>query len=394
MKRGFKRPKVVPEVFVSAIEPLLAAVDAGSLDETRRLYERDFNTTYWDWPADWEDHDGESWPFKYEDSYVAFTLLPECLRLAARRQHWHIVDWIIRDAKEEVSGVGWVIDDEIGAEKLPSLFMEQEVADALWEKTLGRDGTVTDALQMCGKGWWPQDLFEPGDHPRREAYEYRTFCDLSLSTTEREELRDWYGRLPVKKSFVWTKKWARENSSVCIFECCTPDFVSNMLDARKEHNTHLGYTHLVNVLILKALKTQLKTDATRWLGIAESLVDMGFAFEYHVLFELSKHLLHRRLLLKMMRIMGGKGGIAVVERHLGSGIPAIAKAHRNLLLVWVAFKMRVLAARARERAWSPDNVHVLRLKTNFAANACDEQPHASRHLRALALVRPPSRRSR
>lgn len=365
MKRGVERLKaqllVVPEVFVPAIGPLLDAVDAGNLAEIKCLYEKDFNVDSWEWPADWEDNDDRRSPFDNEEFYVAFTLLPECLRRAARQEHWHVVDWIMLDANADACNFSCIFKARNGPSEW---FMEEAVADELWNRIMDRGGTVMDALKVCGKGWWPRSLYEDDDSPRREAYEGRTFCDLGQEVDDGKFIgfTTPFGTLhDVCGSFVWSKEWADNNPSVVMFKCCTPDFVSRMFAARGYSNPHL-----VDVLIDSALKTRLGTNATRWLGIAERLVDMGFSFEYHVLFKLSKNPLHRRLLLKMMRIYGG---IAYVGRRLGSGIPAIAKTHRNLILVWVALKMRVLAARARERAWNLSSAHVSRLMANFTANA-------------------------
>ena len=336
----------VPEAFATALGPLLTAVDAGDLAVVRSIYNTSFNTDSC-----------------REDLYVASTLLPGCLRRAAHREHWHVVHWIIRDARPQIAG--------LNLEGRPShLFMEEAVADVLWAHIMGEDGTVTHALQMCGKDWWRQSRHEHGA-ASREAYEVRTFFDWDdwnwvCDESAYQVYHDRPGTLKkARESFVLTEEWARANPCVVMFKYSTPDFVSSVLAARGDCGYPSG-PHLVPVLIERALKTQQQTHATRLLGIAEDLVDMGFSFEYYTLLVLAGYSQHRRLLLKMMRICGG---IALVGRQLRGDIPAIAKAHCNLILVWVAFKMRVLAARARERAWSPTSAHVFRLEADFAANA-------------------------
>lgn len=340
-----------PEVLVPYLEPLLGAVTQGNLDETRRLYRKHFDTGFWELPADWKDDRKD--PFHKEYIYVTYTLLPACLRRAARQQHWHIVDWIISDANQFAEARG----------EFSQYFNEEAVADELWELTTGKDGTIMHALQMCGKGW-PQSRYEGDDAPREE-YENRMWFDWDHEFGEFPHIL--FGDLQqVKRLFVWTKEWAVENPSIVIFKYSTPAFVCDMLAKRGHCWSHAGGLHLVSALIRCALKMQLKTHASRCLGIAEGLVDMGFEFKYTILFELAKYPQHRRLLLKMMRICGG---IALVGRHVEGDIQAISKAHQNLILVWVAFKMRVLARRARERTWSPASSHVSRLKENFTANA-------------------------
>ena len=195
------RPIMVPAVLAPFLEPLLAAVDAGNLAETRRLYEKYFNSDSWEWPSGWDDTDPRGSPFYDEDHYVAFTLFPMCLRQAASRQHWHIVDWIIRDGNA---------DNDWCTKGRPSdSFMEEAVAETLWRRATGSDGTIMHALQMCGKGWWPQDLYEDASR-RREAYEERTFFDW-------DGRGEWFGKLRgaygvYDPSFL-IDRWARHDPS-------------------------------------------------------------------------------------------------------------------------------------------------------------------------------------
>lgn len=322
----------------------------GDLDEAKRVYERSFDVSKWEFPEPGSElyEACNRAACEIESQFHGWRM--QWIASAASGNHVHLLEWILSLDTDDY-------DDS--CDRCDPRFVA--IAKAYLERVCSPGGTVEDALTACGKGWWP--YLDP-------SYERRMFWDMEYEYSHMR--RSWHPTMkkmrPVRRDFVLTAEYMAENPDIVFFTHCTPEHVEVAIEqVRSPRGT--CHSSMISHTICKADECYQGrapdcANGSRLVRIAEALVDMGFEFDDWIFFRLdSCDDAMRRLMHKMVRIHGGR---RCVRCKLPRYDEAVRRARTNLLTLRFATKILVAAIRARQRTWAPDSEHVVALGANFA----------------------------
>ena len=279
------------------------ACNQGNLDEVKRLYER-FN---WEGPVEeCEELIRDVFDRGGDDSKICRWLL-HWIEGAANGNHLHVLQYLLEMSEYSID-YNFDCDPRYVA-----------IAKVYLDRMRSPCGTVEDVLMACGKGWWSNENdWEPDQKMPYEQltcwhmeYEYDREHDRDVPTVKRLE--------PVKSGFVPTDEFKAEHPDIAFFTHCTPEHIAATIKERMivPHVILLAYECFASVVFTavpgrigkfrRTIKAPDYTNGSRFLQIAETLVDMGFEFDNYIFFLMddSPNVM-RPLMHKMIQIHGGR----------------------------------------------------------------------------------------
>lgn len=367
----------------------------GDRDEVDRLYRQSFDAKTWGFPGE-DSEDKEAFEEQEREMFDSIRdWQKDWLESALKNNHIHMIQWF--SGKWEEKGLTSVFEE-----------MSECIANIYLKKLCVHGGTVEDALRACGKEWWPDES---------KPYEARTgwAMEYEFNYVVKREVPTVKKFFDVDPAFALTSEYIATHPDVVFFTHRTPSHVVDALQCQCPRDYAIGVCSglLVSEIIRQACDYYGVFDhvsspsnsksyalAARWsswaesshpppdsgngsrlIGIADELVNMGFAFDDRVFFLMDNcapcdHSV-RRLMSKMVRIHGGRER---VQCKLPRYDDSRRRTRVNVTIAYWAVRLVVAAIRARKRTWAPSSVHVAALGSGFSS-----------HLAASAPARPQER---